>query len=346
MRRREDGATTILIAVIAVIIFAMAVVAVDLTNAYSRKRDIQTDADFAALAASQEEEFPAETPQPLAGDPVVTMVADYIVENFPQDDQCSNWGGDNRANCDSEATLRMNLANSILVDNDWKNGEVRYGKFTTDALIGIPTDLAEPRAYFEEDPLFLTVVTPRAQVDFGFAGIFGPGAPSNTKVYASATVALRSPGEGVMPVYAVAGCDYGRQTITDPAAGHTEPVPVPPLLFDTDTNNARLDTPTTTAPNPIPDQVSVNAATTAVTILGSQLLNTDPDPAKGTPLIPDEVSVGYFLPAGSPGGPLLVERPIKLTPLFAGDPVSTNTALISDIPTSVSAVEGVWYVRV
>jgi hypothetical protein len=345
MRRREDGATTVLIAVVAVIIFAMAAVAVDLTNAYSRKRDIQTDADFAALAASQEDTFPADT-QPAAGDPVVTMVADYIVENFPQDDLCSNWGGDNRANCDSEATMRLNLANNILTDGDWKNGEVAYGKFTTDATIGIPTDLAAPRDYFDEDPLFLTVVTPRAQVDFGFAGIFGPGAPSKTKVYASATVALRSPGEGVMPVYAVSGCDYGRQTITDPAGGHVEPVPVPPLLFDTDTNNARLTAPTTTAPNPLPDQVSVNAATTAVTILGSQLLNTTQDAAKGTPGIPDEVSVGYFLPASSPGGPLLVERPIKLTPLFAGDPVSTNNALISDIPTSVSAVEGVWYVRV
>ena len=56
---------------------------------------------------------------------------------------------------------------------------------------------------------------------------------------ASALVNVFTAGKRVMPMYAVQGCDYGLQTLADPANGHTTPV-VPTLAFDTDTNTTDI----------------------------------------------------------------------------------------------------------
>ena len=61
----------------------------------------------------------------------------------------------------------------------------------------------------------------------------------NGNVAASALVNVFTAGKRVMPMYAVQGCDYGLQTLADPANGHTTPV-VPTLAFDTDTNTTQL----------------------------------------------------------------------------------------------------------
>ena len=103
-----------------------------------------------------------------------------------------------------------------LTDLDLDNGEVRYVEAG------------------------LQVVAPRARVDFGLAGAF-PGMASGTYVGGTATVNVFSGGQRVMPMFAVAACDYGRQTLTDPAGGHVTPV-VPTLAHNADTNNTDLAT--------------------------------------------------------------------------------------------------------
>lgn len=50
-RRREDGATAVIVAILAVVLLSAGALAVDLGNAWARKRDAQTQADLAALSA-------------------------------------------------------------------------------------------------------------------------------------------------------------------------------------------------------------------------------------------------------------------------------------------------------
>ena len=71
-------------------------------------------------------------------------------------------------------------------------------------------------------------------MEYGFAKVLG--VDSTATCTADALVNVFTAGKRVMPMYAVQGCDYGLQTLADPASGHTTPV-VPTLAFNTDTNN-------------------------------------------------------------------------------------------------------------
>ncbi len=82
----------------------------------------------------------------------------------------------------------------------------------------------------------LQVTAPRNKVDYGFANVMG--VPSGS-VNADALVNVFTAGERVMPMYAVQGCDYGLQTIADPATGHVL-TPTVVLAFNSDTNTTRL----------------------------------------------------------------------------------------------------------
>lgn len=52
LRRRDDGAVAVVVAIMSIVLFGMGAMAVDLGNAWSRKRMTQTDADLAALAGA------------------------------------------------------------------------------------------------------------------------------------------------------------------------------------------------------------------------------------------------------------------------------------------------------
>ena len=82
----------------------------------------------------------------------------------------------------------------------------------------------------------LQVIAPYNKVDFGLANFLGI---DSTTVHGSALVNVFTAGKRVMPMYAVQGCDYGLQTLADPANGHTTPV-VPTLAFNTDNNSTNL----------------------------------------------------------------------------------------------------------
>ena len=209
--RSERGASAVVATLIALVLFGLAALTVDLGNAVARKGDTQIQADFAALAGAKE--LPGEK---TATDPSVVAVADYIWSNSPQDDRSAAWAG-------SATAVAQNL-----VDGNDSNGEV----------------------YFPETSK-LQVISPLAQVNFALAGVFsvfGGGVTNQIDVGSDATVLAGTPkGYGVLPMYVAAptpgnpGCDYGIQTLTDPPGGQVVPPTVPTLYADTDTNNTDLD---------------------------------------------------------------------------------------------------------
>ena len=113
------------------------------------------------------------------------------------------------------------LSSAMLTDGNPANGEVTF-----------------PSKYS------MKVRTPDAAVDYAFAGVIG--FDGDGEVSATATVGVGTPGgSAVMPYYAVtgAGCDYGTQSLTDPANGQAQsvvPTLAAPTTTPTQTSNASL----------------------------------------------------------------------------------------------------------
>jgi Flp pilus assembly protein TadG len=169
--RPEDGATTIVVALVALLLFASAAIAVDLGNAWARERQVQTQVDVAALSAG--DLLPATTPveeRAIAG-----RIATYLTEPA------------------NEVPGQQPVTAGQLLDLDPTNGEV---SFTTDGAQ-------------------LTLLAPRAEVDFIFAGVASDA--SSVRVTASASVGVFSqvPRENVLPFWLPSGCPPG------PADGDT-----------------------------------------------------------------------------------------------------------------------------
>ena len=77
----------VIVALCAVMLFSVAALCVDLGNAFSRKRGLQSQADFAAFAAVKGgANLPAATTTPLASQDAVIQAAAYLNRNLPQDD--------------------------------------------------------------------------------------------------------------------------------------------------------------------------------------------------------------------------------------------------------------------
>lgn len=84
--RREDGTVAVIVAMSATMIFALCALGVDLGSAFARKRDIQTQADLAALAAG------ANLPRSAASEPLIEAAANsYAVENSVQGQDTATW---------------------------------------------------------------------------------------------------------------------------------------------------------------------------------------------------------------------------------------------------------------
>ena len=119
-RSREDGAVAVMTALMVLLMLSVGAIAIDLGNAFTRKRDTQSQADFATLAgAGIDGGLPAASTTTSATDPAIVAAARYLYENQPQND--------------STAARRSaaELA-SDLVDHDRANGEAYYGDFGSD----------------------------------------------------------------------------------------------------------------------------------------------------------------------------------------------------------------------
>ena len=192
----------VIVALSAVMLFSVAALCVDLGNAYSRKRSLQTQADFAAFAAVKGgANLPAATTTPLASQDAVIQAAAYLNRNLPQDD------AQGPRTCEA-ATPPTCITAAQLVNGRLADGEVKYGHYVG-GLSGT----------FVPSKNEITVITPKSLVDYGLAQAMGPGHDS-LNLQTKATVAIKSANISTLPFYAYTGCDYGPQTISEPNNGH------------------------------------------------------------------------------------------------------------------------------
>ncbi|RYP85679.1 pilus assembly protein [Nocardioides guangzhouensis] len=298
-RRDERGAYSILFAFLAVVLIGLSAFAVDLGNAMARKSDVQGQADFAALSAGGQL-----TGQTSGTIPSVVLDAVRLSMN---ENQPLNRNGA----CVSDTVTACVTSNTQLTNGDLTDGEVRWANGG------------------------LQVITPLERVENGFACIFsvgddGPCENENTDVQGRATVAVFSP-LGALPVYAVTPCDYGRQTITDPANGQVSPVAVPPLANNSEVNGTEL-TGSDTA------QIPLNTTGATIMLTGKAWTRT--------------TKVGFFPASGA--------APVEAAS-FIDDTGSTHTlspmvnyttsgnsahTIRFVVPQSVATSEQVWYIRV
>lgn len=266
-RRDERGVIAVVFALAAALIFGMAAIGVDLGNAMNRKKQLQTDADFAALAGGAD--LPAPTLTPTSSDAVVLDVADYLLKNRVYDDS--------GASLPTKSVLAQKLVSNLPADMA-KYGHVYYGWF--DAI----GNLTASRNY-------VTVVAPQTQVNFGIATAIGF---TSTKVKAVSTAAIKSIGSigATLPFYAYDGCDWGQQVISHSTGNATAPA----LAYPNDDNGITVNPSSTASPNANPNQLVLNDTSTTITVSGSGL-TASTAPADTTK--PGVISLGFFRSDGS-----------------------------------------------
>jgi hypothetical protein len=295
MRRRdESGAVAVMFGLLAVMLMSVAALGVDIGNEVGRHTSTQSQADFAAFAAAQKMTATA-TAGSVVSPTIAATVAAALNANQPQDDKAPTSSCVNNKNC---------VKASDLTDGKKSNGELNY----TNAG--------------------LQVTAPRHWVSFGMARIMGF---QGAYVGATATVNIFSPGLRVLPMFAVLGCDYGLQTLADPANGHDTPT-TPTLAFNSETNNTQI----------IPDLVVKDSSGNAV---NSLVLNSTGNTVTVSAKKWDNTRyIGFF--RGDDTTPSL----IKLAPLVAptAAPYSNNpqSTVTVNIPNAVTQTQTAWYVRV
>ena len=194
-------------------------------------------------------------------------------------------------------------SNTQLTDGNLTNGEVRWANGG------------------------LEVITQNEKVDYGFARVMGF---QDTQVQGRATVGVFSP-LSALPLYAVNPCDFGCQTVTDPANGHTSPVSLPTLASDTETNGTTLQSPAT------PYAVGKDATGEVITLSGVRW---------------DTTKVGFFPSDG--GAPVLATGfsdpsgtvHYEATPTNYTTTNGSSSDIRFTVPATVTAREIVWFVRV
>ena len=206
--QRDDGATAIVTALVAVILFGMAALAVEITDMYSRDRASQTTADLAALSGAQ-------------GLPGVCEAFDRTLETLNRPEN---------AVADDTSVGGYAATQQQMRDGDATNGEIwvlrdhddtatpAFGAADVLATTACDGSLADTEAAGGEGR-YVRVVTPPRTIDFAFTAVL-PGAPTEGSVQASATVGLRSPSIGdTLPLFLPDGCISGPKKIITESPG-------------------------------------------------------------------------------------------------------------------------------
>ena len=242
--RDESGAVAIMVAIMALVLMGTAALAVDMGQAFTRKREIQYDTDRAALAGGAGNNLPT---------PATTSTCAY----------------GNRANSSDQAIKDVvaslnsqpgapTTSVSEMRDCNTDNGEVFYGSVTQNAAGTYVLTYSKNR---------LSVLSPPSRVDFGLARAIGK---ANVDVRSVSTVSLFSPRLRTLPLYAFTGCDYGHQTIAQPNNGHAGGQS---FSHDTESNVASVDSLATspaTSPPAVPIDAYLNPATDSLVITGKK----------------------------------------------------------------------------
>lgn len=205
----DDGATAVLMAVLMVVIFGMAALAVEITDMYSRDRASQTVADVAALSGAQL------LPEPCAA-------GERALQTLTEE------GNSVR---DDARPGPYSASASQMSDRDLGNGEIQL--LTALDPDDPPTEPSDARWLRAEDcdasARFIRVVTPPRTISFAFASVL-PDAPRSGTVQAVAAVELRGLDVAVLPFHLPDdGCLGSRFLVADDSSG---PATGTPLAFD------------------------------------------------------------------------------------------------------------------
>jgi hypothetical protein len=318
-KRDEAGVVAIMVALLAVVLLGVSALTVDLGQAFVKKRDIQKQTDFAALAGAAGDDLPMTS----AGITCSITTTYAGVAARPTD----------QAIIDTAAYLSSqpggtDITPAQLTDCNLANGEANYGMWSRDSA-GV---------HLNADPNQLSVISQPKRVDFGFGQVFGF---ESVDVAGQATVEIKTPLQRTLPFYAKDGCNYGNQTVAQPTNGNS--VSGILLSHPSDTNSALLNSLTTnpaTAPSanvplnvqPPNDSLVINAQSgtllgvTAVGFFLSGAISTGPEPVV--------VANSPTSPPDANGNPSLFVPPVN------------GQITIPHLPVAVTSVEAVWYVRV
>ena len=304
--RDERGAVALMVGLLSLVLVGVCAIVVDLSNAFVEKREIQARADFAALAGSLGDDLPM-----TAAGNACTYGTGAVATD--------------QAIIDAAAYLNDQLGDGTpfaptdLVDCNLANGEAAYGIFDPGPCVGGVCLTANKNQ--------LSVISQPENVKFGLAAVFGV---TDIDVRGEATVEIKTPLQKTLPLYAHSGCDYGSQTIKQPTNGQSSDGVT---LANSAESNTYVDL-TSIGVNPVsttePPTVTVNSASTVLTINGTDL---------------DKVTeVGFFRSGVPAPSPITVAKQTVANPtgftVNAGGTVITLT-----IPTSVTSVQDVWFVR-
>ncbi|MDH2416315.1 hypothetical protein [Nocardioides sp. CER19] len=210
--RRDRGAVAIVVAITSVLLFASAALTVDLGNTWSHKRAVQKQVDISAISAGIG--LPASTTGDAKHQPatIASAVATYLTKSY------------NRVN-GSPTTV----TGAQLLDGNPANGEITW---LTDSQAACDPATATATALCTT----MRVLSPPADVDFGFAAIMGF---HHTTVQRTATVTVVSISPGMddtLPFWLPQGCGFGAAE-ADTSGGPASSTPATP-------------TPTTGPPDP------------------------------------------------------------------------------------------------
>lgn len=199
-----------------------------------------------------------------------------------------------------------------LVDCNLYNGEANYGTWAR----------RNNGVEFSANENQLSVISPPERVDFGLARVMGF---ESVDVLGQATVEIKTLLQQTLPLYAFQGCDYGLQTIAQPTNGQSSDGV---NLASGSDNNDYITEVSPLVLNPLsvtnPPTVALGSTTTTVTIAGTRL---------------DQVlKVGFF--RSDPTSP---PPPVEVVP--PNFVVTGTTTITLTIPTDVTSVEDVWYIR-
>lgn len=230
--RTERGAVAFLIAILATVLFSCAALAVDLGNAWARKRAVQKQVDIGALSVGWMLPMTSENRSDIAA-----KVADFF----------------NQSN--NQVSGQSVVSAGQLLNGTYSDGELVFQN--------------KDGSSCSEKCVQMKVVGPAAQVDFGLAAVMGI---SHTNVQRDATVRVTSelpPKNKAIPFWLPTGCGYGPTEADTQQGGTNQAAPTPtatPTATATATatvSEARYE------PSPVGTHVLNGTEITPITNLGT-----------------------------------------------------------------------------
>lgn len=308
--RSERGAVAVMVGILAVVLFAVGALAVDLGNAWARKRSVQKQVDISVQSAGHM--LPATlVDTPTSSTPA--MIAAYVVQQLD----------------DNKAIQSRDVTAAELLDADYSNGELEFldGSGNT-CVINDAADLC----------VSMRLHSPPADVDFGMAGVVGV---DGTQVQRSARVLVTSglpPLNKTLPFWLPRGCGFGAAEADTSGGSSSVPGPASPT---SSTPTATATASSSPSPSPTagptatvgshvlsgPASFSV-AANGTVTISNLQIVNLPPNI--------DRATIRFYSPDYSFFVDYAVQDGKQIT-----DPLNVPPFTVSS---EVTATAGTWHI--